>query len=88
MTIVERLHGFSQTSAGPDFGSPILNRRQNSSKGGLKFELVGKRSRCQHVTYSHNLVRSVSQSTNIEVFTYQWKDRASNSQCQHESAKD
>ena len=56
--------------------------------GRLKFELVGQCSRYQHVTYSQKLVRLVSQSTNIDMLTYRWQDRFSNSHSQHKSVKD
>ena len=73
MMIVERLHIFRLVNVcRPDSDSPVLNRSKNAKKGRLKFELVGKCSRYLHMTYSQNLVCSVSQSTNINMFTYQW----------------
>ena len=75
-------------SVSPDSDLPVLNRSKNSINGRLNFELVGKCSRYQHVTYSQYLVRVVSQSTNIVVLTYRWHDRISKSHSQHKSVKD
>ena len=73
-------------SAGLASDSPVQNRDKNSIKGRLKFELVGKSSKCQHVTYSPNLVRLISQSTNIDVSTYQ-RHFLNNSRSQHKTNK-
>ena len=74
-------------SASPDSGSPVLNRCKNITKGRLNFELVVQCNRYQQVTYSKNLVCLISESTIINVLTYQWQDQVSNTHSHHKSIK-
>ena len=56
-------------------------------EGRLKVEWV-QCSRYEHITYSQNLVYLVIQSTDIDMLTYEWQDRVSNTHSQHKSVKD